>query len=400
MLSPSTRARRIAALAVGLLGLAAPLGAAEFDFVGPAPTRNFQPIQLIFLNLPFESAATLEPGGVALLLQSAEINEIATTQGAINSTLKFESNRTVFGVRYGLFERWEVGMELPFISRYGGFLDPPIDWVENLFGRVNAERKLFPQNSFGGFSVVRGDTVLFEAGEENFQPGDLSFLLKHALSLPPAWPRIAVRAAVKAPTGNAGAVLGSGRPDFGAGIAADYRPFDRLMLYFNANLVYPVGPITDGDLTLNPFVSQSFAAHLGITRRWSVMLHQATYTSPFHGTGVALLDGTVVELGFGLSFAYNPWFGAQVLGIQNMSGVEQSADFTLLLACVVRPWAHPTGLPPLDEGPPFPLPPLADPLPHGEGQAPTATPNGARASPTVAADSTPTAALTVWRRVA
>ena len=98
-------------------------------------------------------------GGVALLLQSAESNDIATTQGAIEATLKFETNRTVFGARYGLFERWEVGIELPFISRYGGFLDPIIDGVEDLFGAGNPERDLFPQNAFGAFVVARGDTV-------------------------------------------------------------------------------------------------------------------------------------------------------------------------------------------------------------------------------------------------
>jgi hypothetical protein len=249
-----------------------------------------------------------------------------------------------------------VGIELPFISRYGGFMDPMIDWVEDLFGAVNPERDLFPQNTFGGFTVMRGDTVVFDAGEETFQPGDLVFSVKHELRMPPAWPRLALRGAIKAPTGDAGAVLGSGEPDFGIGAAADYRVFSRLMLYLNVDVIYPVGPITDADLTLNPFVTQSFAAHLALTRRFSAMLHQATYTSPFHGTGAALLDGTVVELGFGFNFAYNPWFGAQILGIQNMTGVAQSADFTLLLSAVYRPFAHPTTLPPIGEPLPPPLP--------------------------------------------
>jgi hypothetical protein len=360
-----------------LAALVGSASASEFEFVGPAPTRNFQPIQLIFLNLPFESAATLEHGGVALLLESAEINAIATSQGSIDATLKFETNRTVLGARYGLFERWEVGIELPFISRYGGFLDPAIDWVESVFGRVNPERDLFPQDSFGGFVVARGDTVLFQAGEENFQPGDLVFLLKHELDLPPAWPRLALRGAIKAPTGDAGAVLGSGEPDFGAGVAADYQAFGRLMFYFNLDLVYPVGPITAGDLTLNPFVTESFAIHLALTRRWSAMLHQATYTSAFHGTHSSLLDGTVVELGFGLNFAYNPWFGGQLLGIQNMSGVEQSADFTLLASMVFRPWAHPTDLPPIGAAPPLPSPtdePAVTSSPAPPAPTPSATP--------------------------
>ena len=367
-----TWARRVRGmlLAALVIGWAPPLRGQDFDFVGPVPTRNFQPIQLIFLNLPFESAATLESGGLAVLAESAESNEIATTGGPITSTLKFETNRTVFGLRFGLPDRFEAGIELPFISRFGGFLDPEIDWVESITGRINPERRLFPHNVFGAFSVVRGMTPLFEAGEENFQPGDLVFSLKHGLHLPAGWPEIALRAAIKAPTGDAGAVLGSGKPDFGAGVAVDYHPFPRLMIYSNVDVVYPVGPITDGNLTLNPFVTESLALQFAVSQRWSLILQQAVYTSPFHGTGVRLLDGTVAELSPGLSFAYSPQLGVQLLGIENVSGVEQSADFTLMLNLVFKPFARSTDLPPLGVGPPIPPPPIGEPLPH-------ATPGGA-----------------------
>jgi len=365
-----------------LLGLAGAARAAELEFAGPPRTRNFQPIQLIFLNLPFESADTVQRGELALLAQTVEISEIATTQGNITSTLKFEANRTAFGLQYGVFDNWELGLELPFISRYGGFLDPAINWVESLVGLENPERKLFPDNSFGGFSVKRGNTVLFDAGEENFQPGDLVFSTKYQFHLPPEWPHLALRGAIKAPTGDAGAVLGSGEPDFGAGFAADYRVFSRLQLYLNFDVIYPVGPITPGDLTLNPFVTESFAAEVAIVPHWSIMFHQATYTSPFHGT-VRLLDGTATELGFGMSIMFNPWFSAQVLGIENVSGVEQAADFSLMVSVVGRPWAQATALPPVGPPPPLPLPPLGEPPPHGATPSPTgAAPTGAPAEPT------------------
>jgi hypothetical protein len=347
--------RGVGAAAVALamlLGGAGMSHAAEFYFSPPVPTRNFAPLQLIFLNPPFEPAATLPGGDLALLVSTAESNVIATSQSAIDATLKFEQNTTNFGVRYGLIDDWEVGIDLPFISRYGGFMDPFIDWVEDVFGAQNPERDLFPDNTFGGFAVDRGGTVLFRGDEVNFQPGDLVFSVKHQFQLPRSWPRLAIRGNIKAPTGNPGEVLGSGKPDVGIGGAADYSPWSRLMLYANLNLIYPVGPITAGELTLNPIFTESFAAHLAITRRWSAMLHQATYTSPYHGTGASLLDGTVVELGLGLAFTWSERFDVQVLGIQNMSGVEQSADFTLMLAAQWRPWAVSTELPPLSPLPP------------------------------------------------
>jgi hypothetical protein len=359
------RGGRAVGIALAMLvggGVSAEAG--EFNFTPPVPTRNFAPLQLIFLNPPFEPAATLPPGDLGLLVQTAESNIIATHQGGIEATLKFEQNWTNFGVRYGLFDDWEVGLDLPFISRYGGFLDPAIDWIEDAFGAENPERDLFPDNTFGGYEVDRGDTVLFRGDEVNFQPGDLVFSVKHQFRLPPRWPRLAVRGNIKAPTGNPDQVLGSGQPDFGIGGAADYHPWSRLMLYANLNLVYPVGPITDDDLTLNPIFTQSFAAHVAITQRWSAMLHQAVYTSPYHGTGASLLDGTVVELGLGLAWAWSERFGMQLLGIQNMSGVEQSADFSLVLAAQWRPWAIPTDLPPLAPlPPPQTLPAVGPPSP-------------------------------------
>src|SRR5512140_2376265 len=142
--------------------LAASGAAAEFDGAGPLPVRNFQPIQLIFLNLPFERARTLAPGHFALHLESAESNEIATNQEGIQALLKFETNRTVLGGAVGVAPGLEVGLDIPFISRFGGFLDPFVNETEDLFGTSNIERHIYPDNSFGGFSVRRDNTVLFE----------------------------------------------------------------------------------------------------------------------------------------------------------------------------------------------------------------------------------------------
>jgi hypothetical protein len=307
-----------------------------YRFVGPAPARNFQPIQFIFLHLPFERAATLGRGEIGVQLSSAEANEIATTQGRYESTLKFETNRTVLSGRYGLAPGWEVGLDLPFISRFGGFLDPVIDEIEYVFGVGNVERDLFPNNSFGAFDVKKNGVRVFHGDEETLELGDLWVSAKREFHLDPTWPVLALRAAVKAPTGDADKVTGSGKVDFGAGLAADHRAFARLMLYLNLSLVYPDGPITPLRLTLNPIFSQSFAAEYALTHRLTAMLHQAVYTSPMHGTETRLLDGTPVEIGFGLNYTWSEHLALQLLAIDNVSPVEPAADFTLLLSMATR----------------------------------------------------------------
>lgn len=304
----------------------------QYSFLGPAPTRNFQPIQFIFLQMPFERAQTVGHRHVHVDIESAESNVIATTQGVIESTLKFETNRTVLGVRYGFWSGWEAAMHMPFISRYGGFLDPFIDEVEGLFNAGNPERDFWRNNVFQEFRVARGETVIFEDRKETLYPGDLWFTLKRELRVGPEWPTFGVRAAIKAPTGSLGKVTGSGKPDFGLGFLIDYHVWSPLMLYLNVNLVYPVGPITDVNLTLNPMVSQSFAAELALSQTVSAVLHQAVYTSPIHGTGANLLDCAPVELGLGFNWVVHNNAALQLMAIQNMSGVESAADFTLMLA--------------------------------------------------------------------
>lgn len=322
-------------LGVMLAGGAA-RGESDFVFFGPSPTRNFQPIQLIFLNLPFEKAATLRPRAGEIYVASAEINEIATTTGPIESTLKFETNRTVLGGRYGVADRWEVGIELPFLSRFGGFQDQFIDFVEGVAGAGNAERDRWPNNSFGGFSVRKNGTRVFEGRRQYLEVGDLAVEVKREFDLGEGLPILAGRAAVKFPTGREGGVFGSGKPDFGIGAAVDYRVHRRVQTYLNLNLVYPIGPVTAAELSLNPILTQSWAVEVGVTEGLSLILHQAVYTSPFHGTGTRLLDGTPVEIGLGLNFGPYDRVAFQLMAIDNVSPVEPAADFTLLLTGRVR----------------------------------------------------------------
>jgi uncharacterized protein DUF3187 len=297
---------------------------------GPLQVRNFQPIQLIFLNLPFTRARVLAPRAFTLRVQTAESNEIATDQGRIQALLKFETNRTVVGGSIGIGYDSELSFDIPFISRYGGFLDPVINGVEKIFGSTNPERHLFPDNTFGGFTVLRGDVVLFNGTEQYLELGDVWFESKTEVLKRENWPLVSLRGAIKVPTGRSSNVYGSGKPDFGLGVAADYQALDWLMLYANLDGIYPVGPITDGNLTSDPFLTQGLAFELRLFCDWaSFLFQQEMYTSAFHGTGSSVLEGTVVELAAGLNLAWGPVL-FQVGGINNVSGVAQAADFTLM----------------------------------------------------------------------
>jgi hypothetical protein len=306
----------------------APLRADDFVGFGPIPVRNFQPVQMIFLNLPFERARVLRPGELAIYLESAEISEIATNQDDINAVLKFETNRTVLGGSIGLGRAFEVGLGVPFISRFGGFLDPFINGVEDVSHTSNPERHEFPNNTYAGFHIRRGDVVLFDGPNQEFELGDMWAEAKYEAWRSPGLPIVSLRAAIKAPTGRPGGVFGSSKPDFGVGLAAEHQFLSWLVAYANLTLIYPLGPITPGRLTLNPMLTEGIAAEAHVWRTLSFVLQQETYTSPFH-TGTRLLDGTVVELTLGFNFAWDR-FLFQLGAIDNISPVVAAADFTLL----------------------------------------------------------------------
>ncbi len=311
------------------------VAAAEFAGYGPLPARNFQPVQLIFLNLPVERARTLAEGEFALRVETAEINEIAADDPPTQALLDFETNRTVLGATVGVRPGLEVGLDLPFLSRYGGFLDPFINGVEDFLGVKNPERDAVPANHFTGYRVWRDDLTLFDGPKQYLELGDLWASAKYEVWHRERWPLVSLRAAVKAPTGRASGVYGSGKWDFGFGAAAEYPFLSRFVTYGNLALIYPGGPITDARLTLNPIVTQSLAFEGYVGAGVSLVFQEDLYTSPMHGTGTDVLDGNVVELALGINWAIGPCL-VQFGGINNVSPVISAADFTVLLRLVYR----------------------------------------------------------------
>ena len=194
---------------------------------------------------------------------------------------------------------------------------------------------MFPDNRFGGFYVRRGKTVLFNGRDQQFELGDIWASSKYELWHPSGGPLFSLRGAVKLPTGRVGGVFGSGKPDFGLGLAAEQQLLDWLVVYGNLDVVYPVGPITRARLTLNPILTEGVAAEAYVGHHVSLLVQQETYTSPIHGTGTRLLNGTVVEITAGVNWWCDPVL-LQLGAIDNISPVATAADFTLLLRLTYR----------------------------------------------------------------
>jgi hypothetical protein len=307
---------------------------------GPFPTRNYNPVQLMFLSLPIEKATTVPKGELEIQLEAAESSAtMYESNPDAEVKIKFETLQSALTLKYGLPHRLEVGLEIPFLMRSSGFLDPFIVWTENVFDNPNPDRDQFTKNQFGGYSITHSGETIVSGVNNQSGIGDIVLSAKYGvLSEGPRRPVLSMRLAVKFPTGDFSKQFGSGELDVGIGLALQKTVWNRLMLYVNQNVVFPTGKFADTNLTLNPISTTAGAAEWLWTPWFSTVVQLDYYTTPFHGTGTKALDNTVFEIAFGVNIHPTHHLLWQLYGIENFHQPEgeAAADFTLGTTVTLR----------------------------------------------------------------
>jgi len=320
-------------LVFGITGLVpARLALAFTEGGGPFPTRNYNPVQLLFLSLPPEKAAPIPRGGYLFSVEVAESNTILTeSTNRVDATLKFETFRSALHLKYGLTNRLEVGLEIPYYYRNGGFFDPFIVNIENNFGTLNPDRIHFKNDKFGGYEITQDGELILSAEDHQSGVGDISFSGKYLiLQEDSRQPAVSLRIALKFPTGNFDKAYGSGKADIGVGLVVEKSLGSRWLVYLNQSVVDPGDDFGSSDLTLRAFYSVALAVEFMWTAAFSMVGQFDYYTSPFHGTGGRVLDNGVSEVAFGFNYRFNPHFFFQLYGIENFPIPRGAyADFTL-----------------------------------------------------------------------
>lgn len=317
----------LSGLLVGILSCLP--SSAHADGFGPFPVRNFQALNLLVLAMPGERASVLKKGTLDFRLELAETSDIASDESAqAVARMKFETLRTGAFLRYGLTDRFEVAAEIPVLYRWQGFMEGSITAVERATTGVAPARTAL--NGFGYvFDVQSGSRTLFSGNEGDVGLGDISLYGKYqAVKETVSAPAIALRMAVKIPTGDESRVFGSGHPDIGIGLALEKTLASRFIVYGNINGVFPTGRIAG--LPLQPVVSGLVAVEYLWSNNLSFTAQFDYYSSPYHGTGTQVLDKGVTESVVGFSYRIVPNFVWQVYGIENLDLIRGSAaDVTI-----------------------------------------------------------------------
>jgi len=212
---------------LGLLCWAAPCLAADME-ITPFSTVNQSPLSQIF-GLPVESSASLTPAGRITVSLYQDIASEYTASRSSNDqiVLDGESYRWTLMARYGLSERSEIGIAIPYLLYGGGFLDGFIGEWHKTFGLPQGGRDTAPKNrlnysySKNGVQKLRmdnsgsgvGDIIIF-GGMKLYEVLDSTL-----------HDTLALRSSIKLPSGDSHYLRGSGSTDFSLSLCGSMNNF-------------------------------------------------------------------------------------------------------------------------------------------------------------------------------
>ncbi|MFI5387105.1 MAG: DUF3187 family protein [Fimbriimonadales bacterium] len=194
---------------------------------GPISTRNGRVVALPFMRF-VPRADFLSKGQTSLETSIQVINDVRRDPEIMSQPAVLfedqETQRLSFLYSKGIANNLEASVEVPFLARDGGFMDPIINWWHHTI--------LPPQFRVRDF-LPFGQCFVTIPGVGTFQSangiGDVSVFLRERLNS-----KLIVAAGLKAPTGNPGGLLGSG--GFDGGINLEYRTSINRKLQLDASL--------------------------------------------------------------------------------------------------------------------------------------------------------------------
>ena len=200
---------RLAVLLLFLSCSTVPCMAQDME-ITPFRTVNQRPLSQIF-GLPAESAASITPAGhMAVSLTQDITSEYAVSQVKSEQiVLDGESYRWTLAARYGLNERFEAGVEIPYIYYGGGFLDGLVSSWHSTFGMSQRGRDSVPKYRL--IYRYRKDGVQ-KLNIEHSGSGLGDIALSGGMKLYDVYDKsvhnsLALRSSIKLPTGNSSELI-------------------------------------------------------------------------------------------------------------------------------------------------------------------------------------------------
>lgn len=298
-------------------------GESRFSPNGPLTYRNLMPLYEVFLAMPPERPEVTRNGkfdfGLNYHLTNVIVDQWTTpdpTSYKDYFTIDAEINRLGFDMRYGAWDNLDVNLEIPFVSFSGGSLDSFIEDFEDTFGfNTPHGRQRRAKNKYT-YNLRLNSRNIINTTEPASGLGDINLGFKYKLlNEGTYYPAMALRSMVKFPTADNDKFLGSGKFDYGVGLALE-KSYKRLFIYVNANGIFIEKPGFFGDIaTEDHMVTGSFALEYFVIDSLSLIGQITANTSAFKNIGLRVVDDHSWDgmIGFNYNFKKNmSWQGAVV----------------------------------------------------------------------------------------
>ena len=271
-------------------------------------------------------------GALALLAS----HSVADAAGDEIFIVDGETSRLEFSYRRGIGNRWEIGVELPYMTHQSGGLDSVIEDWHKVFGFPDGPRDDRPRDLIE-FLYAENNIVLADFRDNADGLGDVRLFGGYQLKSTERY-RSALRFGVKLPTGDEDLLLGSGGTDVSLGLAGDWVALGdggNLSAFYRLNLTYLGEPAFLSD-RYEEFIGQAAA---GVT--WRVvpavgLTVQANVRSPLYDSDIEMLGETSASLTFGGDVRLSDRLSL-LIGVGEDIKVGSTPDVSFQLALQYRP---------------------------------------------------------------
>lgn len=247
-----------------------------------------------------------------------------------------ETTRLALTYRQGFGDRWELGVQVPYLTHQAGGLDSVIDEWHRVFGLPDGARDGRPRDVLE-FAYRDGGDSLVEFSRNVHGFGDLRLLAGYELVNAPGR-RVALRFGLKLPTGESDDWLGSGGADVSIGVAADHDALwgrERWSGFYRTNVTYIGEPDVLSDRYEDWVWQLSGGVRYRLTSRVGLAA-QGLLRSRVYDAAVDSLGEAAVLLTFGASIRLaERW--ELVLGVGEDLKVESVPDVTFQLGLRLLP---------------------------------------------------------------
>jgi hypothetical protein len=314
--------------------LVAPLSAATAA-EAPLRIRNLAPAALVF-GLPRAMGADLLGSGYEMSFTTELANHFTSAaRGGDAAFFDGETLLLTWAYRRAFADRFEWGVEVPYVVHDGGVLDAGIDTFHDLFGFDDNGRDRAQRNRVDYFVRVDGRTwVDFQNSRRDW--GDLRATFGYQLDREPgaSW---SVRGLLKLPTGEAEKMTGSEATDFAVWL--EHGRSD-LFGHARASLSAALGAVWLGEGDIAPDRQENVAGYAHFGLGWRAfdnvsLLGQLDYHSRLIDSRVDQVASRALQGTLGARFRYKERLTTDFSFVEDLTG-DSTSDVLFQLLFAVR----------------------------------------------------------------